>query len=309
MESEKFKTADKAGENKACPAEVFSCELCGSSKNRTLYRSLPKLHRCLDCGLVYTHPMPTPAELMELYDDQYFVSHSSTVKGYDNYLRDRDNICRTFRKRFGYIRRFLAQPGRVLDVGCAAGFFLSVAREMGWDAEGLDISDFAVELVRAEGFKAFCGPLENFPQPEKPYDLVTMWDVIEHVPSPKAYLERIGRLLRPGGYLVIATPVIDSLPRMIFGDRWMGFKEHEHLYFFSSKTLGRILRQTGFNPVFSKLEGKYISFDLFKRRIGCYSRPVSGILRKFFSPKAVRPFDFYINPWDIRLVIARKEAI
>ncbi len=284
------------------------CELCGSAKAKRLYASLPKVYECENCRFIFSFPQPSLDELKELYAESYFISRQSVASGYDDYIRDEENIRRTFQKRFRTIDRFQTKPGRVLDIGCAAGFFLSVARERGWDVKGIEISEYAANYARKSGLDVHCGPLETFnPAGEKLFDVVTLWDVIEHVRSPRSDLEKVSRLLKPGGWLVLATPDVDSLTHWLFRDRWMGFKDDEHLFFFSKKTLTQLLDQCGFQVVLSKFEGKYVSLDLFKRRIGCYSKFLSSFLRKTLQPKAGKSTDFYVNPFDIRLFIAQKK--
>lgn len=261
--------------------------------------------KCDDCGLLYSYPQPTREVLNELYDDSYFVSHSSAEKGYDNYLNDAENIKRTFEKRFRYIERFFAKPGKLLEVGCATGFFLEVAKKRGWQADGIEISKFAAQHAREKDFNVFCGTLDEFESGEK-YDCIVLWDVIEHVSSPRQALTKIRGLLKPGGFVFFTTPGIDSLTHFLFKDKWMGFKEHEHLFFFDKKTMSSLLNQCGFSVKLVKFEGKHVSLDLFKRRIGCYAKPLSALLRKWFPPKQGRGINFYVNPFDIHLFAAKR---
>ncbi len=306
LESMKEKS-EKAGHEGLDAGTGLCCELCGSGKAKLLYPNLEKVYRCKDCGFIFSFPQPSLETLKKLYSESYFVSRQSVATGYDDYIRDEENIRRTFQKRFRTIDRFQTKPGRVLDIGCAAGFFLAVARERGWEVKGIEISDYAAAYARKSGADVYCGPLESFePSGEKLFDVVTLWDVIEHVRQPRRDLEKIYRLLKPGGWLVLATPDVDSLTHWLFRERWMGFKDEEHLFFFSGKSMTQLLKQCGFRVVMSKFEGKYVSLDLFKRRIGCYSRNLSAVLRKFFQPQSGQNSNFYVNPFDIRMFVAQK---
>jgi len=282
-----------------------TCELCDRYDFSQPYGGLPHIRKCDHCSLVFQYPKPNAHELKSLYSKDYFVSQTSKCKGYDNYLRDESNILRTFERRVRILDRFQRPPGHLLDIGCAAGFFLTAARESGWNAQGIELSEFAAEEAKQKGHRVYCGTLENFDHPPGRFETVSMWDVIEHLPDPRLDILRINKLLKMGGSFVFTTPAIDSVPAWLFKDRWMGFKENEHLYFFSKQTLKALLDLCGFRVKMLKFEGKYISFDLFKRRIACYSPWLSATLRKLFRHDK-KAFDFYMNPFDIYLVIAEK---
>jgi 2-polyprenyl-3-methyl-5-hydroxy-6-metoxy-1,4-benzoquinol methylase len=286
--------------------QLQKCDLCGSRNAGRLYDCIDNIYRCLNCGLCYQFPQPKTVSLKKLYNESYFVSDASARKGYDNYFRDEKNIKSTYRKRFKHIARVQPKAGRVLDVGCAAGFFMSVAKERGWDVEGIELSKHATQVANAAGHRVHCGTLETFENSAELFDAITMWDVIEHVQSPLRSLRVINSLLRVGGHVILTTPAIDSLQARIFRHRWMGIKEDEHLYFFSHQTLSRLLRACGFSVTMAKFEGKFVSFDFFKRRIGCYSRRGSELLRKLFPPNSKNNFNFYVNPLDIHFFIAKK---
>lgn len=286
--------------------ESKTCPLCSSKCLGRPYMDLAEIWKCNSCGLFYFYPQPDLDYLRDHYGKEYFISRSSVEVGYDNYLQDEENICRTFRKRFYYIERFLKSPGTLLDIGCAAGFFLGIAKEKRWKAEGIEISDFMAQHARSRGFSVFHGALEEYSVRPRTFDLVSMWDVIEHLRDPRKDLLKANQLLKPGGYFIFTTPAIDSWPHYLFKSRWMGFKDKEHLFFFTKKNIARILEETGFRICFDKFEGKYVSLDLLKRRIACYSKGLSDLLRKGLRPKWGRAFNFYINPFDIRLVIAQK---
>lgn len=265
------------------------------------------LVQCLNCGLVYVSPRPNAEDLYELYGESYFHNDDSGTVGYSNYVRDEQNIRKTFRRRLKRVERF-ADPGKLLDVGCAAGFFLSEAQNSGWQVEGLDVSPFAVNYTRDTfGIPAQQGALLDLDYPENTYDLVTMWDVIEHVPDPHAHLDKIAGLLKPGGIFALATPDVDSLPAKLTGKRWVGYKlQEEHIYYFSADTLRAMLNRAGFDVVDVYHVGKYVTFDLFFDRLGMYSSllgKLGGLVERGLklSQRSV-----YVNPFDIVAVTARK---
>ena len=287
---------------------AIACNLCGSSQSEPFCPANGLgLVRCAGCGLVYVGLRPDPDELYTLYDETYFRNDESGVVGYSDYIKDEPNIRRTARRRLAFLERFLA-PGRLLDVGCAVGFFLDEARRRGWQVEGLDVSSFAVEYTRQRfGLTAHLGSFTEAELPAGAFDLVTMWDVIEHVPDPKAYVRRAAELLRAGGVIVLATPDVDSIPARLAGRRWVGFKlSEEHIYYFSIKTLARMLDEAGFDVVNVRHVGKYVTLRLFLDRLGMYFPRLAGLLAVFERAFNLSERAAYVNPFDIVAITARK---
>ncbi len=285
-----------------------ACNQCGSIDKRPY---CPEnglgLVQCAQCGLVFVGQRPEADDLYTLYGAAYFKNDNSGVVGYTDYLKDEPNIRKTFVRRLRHIEQFV-KPGRLLDIGCAAGFFMDEARARGWSVQGVDVSDFAVEYARQRfGYDVRRGSLLDQDYPLESYDLVTMWDVIEHVPDPKAYIHRSARLTKRGGILALATPDIDSLPARLTGRRWVGYKlSEEHIYYFSRRTLANMLTEAGFEIVHVRHVGKYVTLRLFLDRLSMYSPLIArglGVIERTFhlSEKSL-----YINPFDIIAITARK---
>ncbi len=284
------------------------CNLCGSDARQPY---CPEnglgLVQCQNCGFVYVSPRPDAKELYALYGETYFHNNESGVVGYSNYIRDEPNIRRTARRRLEHLGQFV-RPGKLLDVGCATGFFLDEAVKQGWDGEGLDVSSFAVDYAHEHfGLKTYHGALTELEFQTGAYDLVTMWDVIEHVPDPTTYVRRAAELLRTGGVISLATPDVDSIPARLAGRRWVGFKlSEEHVYYFSIKTLTRMLNDAGFEVVSVRHIGKYVPFSLFRDRLGMYFPWLAKALQIGEKALGLSEWALYINPFDIVQVTARK---
>lgn len=285
------------------------CNLCGSSQTEPY---CPEnglgLVQCQNCGLVYVSPRPDPNELYALYGETYFHNDESGVVGYSNYIADERNIRKTANGRIQQLERYI-QPGRMLDVGCAVGFFMDEARQRGWQVEGLDVSNFAVEYAREQfGLNARQGSFTGLEFAPDSFDMVTMWDVIEHVPDPKSYIRKAAAVLRQGGVLALATPDIDSLPARLTGKRWVGYKlSEEHVYYFSRRTLTRMLEEAGFEVLESRHVGKYVTLRLFVDRLGMYAAPLAKLLALAERAFKLSERSAYINPYDIVAITARKK--
>jgi 2-polyprenyl-3-methyl-5-hydroxy-6-metoxy-1,4-benzoquinol methylase len=263
--------------------------------------------RCSQCGLVRADVIPPHEELKRLYSKDYFRSADSAALGYEDYMADRDKISKTFRKRLQEIEEWIGRKGTLLDVGCATGFSLEAASARGWDAQGIEISEFACTFARSNlGIDILCGSLEETDFEPETFDVITMWDYIEHCADPASQLAHASRLLKTGGLLALTTPDIASLPARIWGSRWMGIKRGEHLYYFSPTTIKHLLRRFGFEPVRLEHVGKYIDADFFVKRIGLYSSVMERLLRQSIQLLGIGHRVLYVNPFDIMLVYAEK---
>ncbi|MGH7198145.1 MAG: class I SAM-dependent methyltransferase, partial [Candidatus Omnitrophota bacterium] len=284
------------------------CLLCGSPERRPLYRGLKGVVKCAACGLVYTSPRLTKDAACEFYSQDYFESHSSEEMGYDNYVSDRDLVERTFKKRLERIeKRWLPSKGRLLDIGCAAGFFLKIARDRGWETHGVEISEYCCRYAADQfGLSLHHGPFESLDAREGLFDLITMWDYIEHSHVPDRDISKSYQFLKKDGLLAIATPDLGSVPARLFRDKWIGFKEHEHLYYFTRGNLTRLVERNGFKILHVSHIGKYISLNFFAKRLSTYSGFLGSLMGRMSSLPALKDLHFYCNPFDIVYVIAKK---
>ena len=148
-------------------------------------------------------------------------------------------------------------PGsRILDVGSGYGYFLRAAQDRGWQAEGTEISHHAATVAQAEyGLDTFVGTLSDFFERgvREPYDVLSMFDVVEHVEDPVALLRIAGELLKPGGMCVIRTPNLLSIEARVFGNDYHSLKR-EHLHYFSGASLCHAMERAGLVPAFLTTE-------------------------------------------------------
>jgi 2-polyprenyl-3-methyl-5-hydroxy-6-metoxy-1,4-benzoquinol methylase len=211
------------------------CHLCGGAAF-TPWRAVDgrSIVRCAGCGLVFVHPAPGEEER----EAQYVEDRTSAS---DYYAVTEHVDRRTFTARLDVIERRV-RPGRVLDVGCNVGTFLLCARARGWTVQGVEPNPQAAKRAQEAGLPVVQGFLaeETLASAGAAFDLVTMWDVIEHVPEPRAALRTVAARLRPGGLLSLSTPAVESPVA-----RMLQVKPLEHLYYFSADTLGRVVREAG----------------------------------------------------------------
>jgi 2-polyprenyl-3-methyl-5-hydroxy-6-metoxy-1,4-benzoquinol methylase len=218
--------------------------------------------RCTDCGLVFIIESTADIDQSDLYSTDYFSERE------EYFLHESDKNLRevsgehleSFRKGLKIIGKH-KKSGRLLDLGCAVGVFLSMAKEEGWEVCGVDISEYAVARARERcQVEVYAGELADVGFPEGSFDVITMWDVLEHLVHPQAGLAETHRILKDDGILLLDTPNEGSLTRRVahliyrfFGGRIVypakSLYHIYHRYYFSENTLRRILDASGFSVI------------------------------------------------------------
>lgn len=235
--------------------ELICCPVCGGSQFRSLFelRNEPFV-ACDECRLVLINPRPRFEAVTATYDARY-------SRGYIDKAPKKIARCRRWVNRI--VRRH-GPGGRWLDVGCSAGFVVSAAEEAGFDAFGVELEPAAVAYGRETlGLTHLAiGTLEAQAYPAHYFDVISMYDVIEHVPDLNGTVAELARILRPTGMVEIRTPDVGhwSTPKNLA--RWKEIKPSEHLYYFSAATLCRLFAQHGF-----QLENRRL---MFKSALDCF---------------------------------------
>lgn len=288
--------------------ELTACPLCGSEHVEAVFTEPPyTVLRCRQCGLGFVSPRLDERGLVELYaDDSYWRSGAPKERGYHDYRADEPLYLKTFRKRLNYALAAGPSVGRALDVGCAAGFCMAALRERGFDVYGVEVSEAIGSHARDHfgfGDAVHFGTLDSAPFAENSFDLITMWDVVEHVPDPRALLAKARVLLKPGGLLVLETQDIDSRFARLLGPRWHHYKHAEHIYHFTPSVIGELLRSAGFAPerLTHRYGGKYVSLHFIAERAG----RLHPLLSKALAPMAKLDAALYLNFLDEMIVTAR----
>lgn len=261
---------------------------------------------CQRCGLQFVSPRPNAGALSKLYVQEYFKANAPSAT-YQNYIKNRRVFEKDFQARIRLIEKY-KKPGSLLEIGCATGFFLNIAQKRGWKVLGIDISKYASAYARRVlQLPVKTGTLESTKLKPKQFDVVVMWDTIEHLPNPAITLLKINQLLRPGGLLAFTTGINKDLVEKLSYGFSMWYVPPYHLYFFNKKAMISLLRKTG--------------FSLIKLSIG--KDQVSSLANNFFLYKAVlsqflkkivNPIDFIkakhskrANIGTAVIIVARKE--
>ena len=284
----------------ARPAEVTNkCALCADGTTRTLFQvDGTSIVKCDGCGLVRQETRPlAPAAI---YDGDYYAT-DNPKGGYANYFLDSDVNRRTFRDRIRAIEQRYGRRGRLLDVGCALGDFLLEAKASGWDVEGVEISAFAAQQARARGLRVTAGRLEDLDLPAASFDVITLYDSVEHLTDPVATLSAVRRLLVPGGIVHLVTPNVGGLQARLLGRLWYHYKPGEHLFYFAPRTLRAALEAADLRWEGWRRSASYLTFTYCFNRLRYYA-PAPFALLEWLG----RTFRF--GPYAFRVPVGEMEA-
>ncbi len=280
------------------------CALCDAAAQPRFTVDGALIVACEGCGLVRqdTRPVATSA----LYDSAYYAT-DNPKGGYSNYFLDAGVNRRTFQRRIRAIERRCGRPGRLLDVGCALGDFALEAQSAGWSVEGVEISPYAAAQARRRGVIAHTGTLEQLRLPAGSFDVITLYDTIEHFADPVATLREVRRLLRPGGLVHLVTPNVGGLQARVLGRRWYHYKPGEHLFYFAPTTLRAALEAAGLRWGGWARSGSYLTLTYVFDRLRYYAPGLFGTLQRLGRLLRFGPFTFYLHVGEME-AWGRREA-
>ncbi len=252
--------------------ETVICNLCHHHETSLIYQvqdwllnkpeNISSFVRCQNCGLVYQNPRPTVEEIGQFYPPNYEIFNVDKVK--QNSSRILQHIMQYgINKRCRVVNRE-KKGGMLLDVGCATGIFLETMREtQRWQVKGVELSKNASQIAREKNLDVITGTLEQANFSDGQFDVVTLWDVLEHLHDPAGSLNEIHRILKPNGIIVLRVPNKDSIDSQMFGPYWAGYDSPRHLYVFNQQTLTKLLEISGFSLKRTSCEiGNYPAFVL-----------------------------------------------
>jgi 2-polyprenyl-3-methyl-5-hydroxy-6-metoxy-1,4-benzoquinol methylase len=261
------------------------------------YGSHAQIVQCNHCDLVYANPQWSPEELVAAY----------TAVEDETYVQEREGRELTFEKHLNALEEFTgpADGRSLLDVGAYIGVFVEIARTYGWLAEGIEPSSWAVAKARERNLPIYQGTQQNMVLADRKFDVVTMWDVIEHVTDPISELKRSYQLLKPGGWLAVHTMDIDSLIARVLGNHWPWLMDM-HLYYFSQKTLSKMIQKSGFHVEWSGAQGRYLRLGYISSRLAGFNQHLGNISSTIFNRFNLNHMAIPINFGDLFTVYAQK---
>jgi SAM-dependent methyltransferase len=228
-----------------------NCPVCGGSRRDKLcvtrdrhygISGVFELFRCAGCSLVFLDPMLSEAELTQLYPQDYYSYQ-------DNFQDDRRR--QRIKEALGFRGHALEPrspgPGRILDIGCGSGWFLSHMRNRGWETYGVEVNQQAAKVGRTKaGLNIFPGTLRGANFPSEFFDCIRLNHSFEHVSCPGETLDEIHRIMRPQGEVLIGVPNVASLNASVFRKYWWYLGAPIHPFGYSTRTLSRLLERHRF---------------------------------------------------------------
>ena len=271
-------------------ASVFRC-------TSPHYGSHAQIVECNHCGLVYANPRWTAEELVAAYE---------AVED-ETYVAERGGRELTFQRHLEALERYTGAPqGRsLLDVGAYIGVFVEVATRAGWDAKGIEPSAWGVAQAQQRGLRVLQGTQEAPALAGQQFDVLTMWDVIEHVADPLAELEQARRLLKPGGWLAVHTMDVDSVAARVLGPRWPWLMDM-HLTYFSKRTLADMLRKAGFEVVWVGTQGRFLRLGYLVSRLSAFNALSGKLATMVVKRLGLESMALPVNFGDLFTVYARR---
>ncbi len=229
------------------------------------------------CTVWQIQPLPSPAELTALYQNEYFKERSD--RGYADYTSDKiyRSVVSTLEKNLRDLDFFpweknLPSEKRLLEVGCAAGHAVAYFAARGWQALGMDIAHEMIEAGRAAGRNLEEADFLSHDFQAQKYDLITHWATLEHLPQAEAFLTKMRTLLAPGGKIYLSTCNTGYFARR-YGKAWRYLNVPEHVFYFNKKSLSVLAAKCGlkisgafsYGSGFTTKEGAGFSYRLRKK--------------------------------------------
>ncbi len=269
-----------------------------------------RVEECPNCGLMRLNPQPTDEELADIYGKNYFLfsgnneteQHTNTLKSLtaDHYL----NLLESYQGS--------KLTGRLLEIGCGQGDFLVRAAARGLHVTGVEYSTYSVEIAQkklGDRGTVYCGEINQIIALNERFDIIVFADVLEHVRDPRIFLTQIHALLSKDGIVVIAVPTLDSFSARFMKSRWVEFKQ-EHLWYFSTSTLTRLLHSESFAEIKIKPAKKFLSFDYIAEHFEHYPvkmyTTITRLIKKIL-PHAIRRYPLHITASGVIAFAKRQE--
>jgi len=246
--------------------------------------------------------MPSVGQMNDYANDQY------SLGAYKEYAGARGLKLATAAPRLAAIKE-LAQGRRLLDVGCATGFFLEIAAEQGFEVRGMEFSRVAISLARPDiRDRILCGDVNELSKElSSKFDVVTAFDIIEHVRDPRGFLDQIREMLAPGGVIVISTPDTGHFLRHVMGSSWPMLQPMQHMVLFSRRGMAAVMRDAGYSDVKVQTARKFLTMEYLAEQLVATNPAMHKAYRLVRNaiPRAVRERAFALNIGEM-IVYARK---
>jgi 2-polyprenyl-3-methyl-5-hydroxy-6-metoxy-1,4-benzoquinol methylase len=227
--------------NSNLPTENLLECVCGSTKIKwkKQYQTkwgLVDIGKCHDCGLV--------RDLIKHDSNSFYTDSVNIYKPLDD--SEFQSQVSGMRRYVSFLEKHIHLKGKVLDVGCNAGYLVHALSEAGWKSSGVELVPSVAKSAVSRGLKVFNCKIDELPHEESLFDLITTTHVLEHISNPSEFLRSIFNHLNPNGYLFIAVPNFSKIATLVYRERWNNFLPGQHIWYFERQTLCNLCKTTGF---------------------------------------------------------------
>ena len=294
------------------------CDLCGSEASEFVLTS-PRLDGpllcCAHCGLFFVAiAAEEPVQAQEINESEQaademkrLTSRARELALVEPHVEESEKKWRelTATERLTDLQKITSvTSGRLLEIGSSTGEFL-LAASSSFQATGVEADEASYAVARSRGLDCFNGALFDAQFPAASFDIITLYHVIEHVPSPSRLLKEIYRILQPQGWLIIETPNIETIWYRWLGARWRQFIP-DHKFFFSPHTIHRYCQDNEFAIQRLNSVGKAMSWRLFISRLGRYHQPTSRFLARCSNRLGLSDRTLQLNLGDVMRIYSRR---
>lgn len=230
-----------------------ACPVCGSTdtsialeaRDYTVSGETFHIRQCQACSLRFTWTVPDEQHIGKYYHSENYISHTDTSKGLVNKLYHTVRKISLKQKKHWVEKTAGITNGRVLDIGCGTGAFLSVMQQSGWNATGLESDEGARDIAHRKYGLSILRSDSLYHLPQNNFQAITLWHVLEHIHDLHGYIEQIVKLMDVNGHIFIAVPNYTSLDAAIYQQHWAAYDVPRHLYHFSPDTMRTLVQQHG----------------------------------------------------------------
>src|SRR3972149_8820109 len=285
--------------------KLNKCPLCKSDDYKVLFVKYDyEVAKCNECGMTFLNFDPDDKFFTNYYAEDFF-NDPGIKHAYSDYEKEAESLKKSFKDRVNIISTY--QPGgTLLDVGCATGAFMEVAAS-NWDVYGGDVSEYSIEQAKKKNLKAFSGVIRDSPFKDQKFDVVTLWDTIEHVADPQETIQQISEMTKPGSVVALTTGDVGSSIAKLSGRYWHLYNIPQHLSYFDKTTITRIFNESGFEVVEIIYPSIQLSLDyLLFRLVTFYKLKFAFNFYKLLKKTGILRPNLNINLYDIMLVVAKK---
>jgi len=288
----------------------MTCKICESNSVSLKFNLTEKhgVYSCSGCSAQFMDPQLNDEEIIRLYSEGYYASWG--VSGNSENESAKQMKIATFLLRLELIKQHVAS-GKIMDIGCATGYFLEAAKTLNYEPFGIELSEYSSGIAKKKfgTENIFNGKLEDCNFKQKMFNVITMFDLIEHVRSPRETLSKAAELLSDDGVIVITTPDNSSTSNKIMGKRWTHYKQ-EHFYYFNIKSLSYVAQQCNLKVVYSESSKKALNITYLHTQLNVYKHWLfTPIINLAFAilPKRLADKNFHIGIGELTVALKKNK--